>query len=77
LLLAVVGIFNADGPILLMTQGRFGTMTIGYWIFKQTVETSGIINYGAAVGLTFTLFSIPLSLICRWIINRIDSSVEY
>jgi ABC-type sugar transport system permease subunit len=78
LLLAVVGIFNADGPILLMTQGRFGTMTIGYWIYKQTVDTSaGIINYGAAVGLTFTLFSIPLSLLCRWIISRIDSSVEY
>lgn len=78
LLLAVVGIFNADGPILLMTQGRFGTMTIGYWIYNQTmIGTAGSLNYGAAVGLTFTLFSIPLSLLCRWIINRIDASVEY
>lgn len=77
ILLAMVGVFNADGPILLMTQGRHGTYTIAYWIFERTKGTNTNLNYGAAVGLTFTVFSVPIALVSRWLINRIDSSVEY
>ena len=32
ILLQFIGIFTASGPILLFTQGKWGTYTISYWI---------------------------------------------
>ncbi len=77
LLLSVVGMFSADGPILVMTQGRYGTYTLPYWIFSQTQGTTPNFNYGSAVGLVFTFISIPIMLIVRWVLNKFDSNVEY
>ena len=75
-LLAVVGIFTADGPILLMTQGQYETYTLGYWFYDKTIVNPNL-NYGAAVGICFTLVSIPLTLFARWLVNRIDVDVEF
>lgn len=75
-LLAVVGIFTADGPILLMTQGQYGTSTLGYWFYDKTIQSANL-SYGAAVGLCFTFVSIPITLISRWLVNKIDVDVEF
>lgn len=75
-LLGVVGIFTADGPILLMTQGQYETYTLGYWFFDKTIVNPNL-NYGAAVGLCFTVVSIPLTLLARWLVNKVDSNVEF
>ena len=75
-LLAVVGIFTADGPILLMTQGQYETYTLGYWFYDKTIVNPNL-NYGAAVGICFTLVSIPLTLFARWLVHRIDVDVEF
>ena len=77
LLLAVVGIFNSDGPTLLMTQGQNGTYTLPYWIFSQTQGASPDYNYGAAVGFIFTVISIPIMFVSRWALNKMDKDVEY
>lgn len=76
LLMGVVGIFTADGPVLLMTQGQYETYTLGYWFFDKTIVNPNL-NYGAAVGLCFTLVSIPLTLLARWLVNKVDSNVEF
>ncbi|MGN1078513.1 MAG: carbohydrate ABC transporter permease [Candidatus Gallimonas sp.] len=75
-LLGVVGIFTADGPILLMTQGQYETYTLGYWFYDKTIVNPNL-NYGAAVGICFTMFSIPITLFARWLVNKIDSNVEF
>ena len=75
LLLAVVSIFNSDGPILLMTQGKNDTMTLPYWIYEKTMN--GNLNYGAAVGLIFTCLSIPIMLFARWLFAKLDNDVEF
>lgn len=76
LLLAVVSVFNSDGPILLMTQGKNGTYTLPYWIYEKTVLGNAM-NYGAAVGLVFTVISIPIMLIARFVFSKLDNDVEY
>lgn len=75
-LLGIVGIFTADGPILLMTQGQYETYTLGYWFYDKTIINPNL-NYGAAVGLCFTFVSIPITLFVRWIVGKVDMSVEF
>ncbi len=75
LLLAIVSIFNSDGPILLMTQGKNDTMTLPYWIYEKTMN--GNLNYGAAVGLVFTCLSIPIMIFARWLFAKLDNDVEF
>ena len=76
LLLAIVSIFNSDGPILLMTQGKNGTYTLPYWIYEKTVIGNNL-NYGAAVGLAFTCLSIPIMLVSRYVFSKLDNEVDY
>lgn len=76
--LDLIGFFGADGPILLFTEGRYGTFTLGYWLFD--VVYSGSRNmYGVAmaVGLLMTFATIPVVFIARYIMNRFGQEVEY
>ena len=64
-----VGLFNASGPILLLTKGAYNTYTISYWIYDR-VLFGGTYNYPAAVGLFFTLIGAPIALFMRWLLNH-------
>ena len=66
---SIAGFFNASGPILLLTQGNYGTWTINYWIFQQVY---GATNYyfPAAVGLFFALLALPLTFFSKWLLKR-------
>ena len=78
LLMDVALIFTASGPILYFTGDQsisLGTQTLGYWIFQQVWD--GYTNYPAAIGVIFTLCGIPILIITRIIINKIDSGVTY
>lgn len=75
LLFAISGIFVASGPILLFTKGQFKTMTLGYFILEQV--QGGSYEYPAAIGLFFTLVSIPIVLIARKILNSTIKDIEY
>ncbi|MGI6713890.1 MAG: carbohydrate ABC transporter permease [Bacilli bacterium] len=75
LLFSISSIFVASGPILLFTKGQFKTMTIGYFILEQ-VEW-GSYEYPAAIGLFFTLISIPIILITRKLFNATLEDIEY
>lgn len=72
-ILSFIGIFQASGPILLFNTGE-STYTISYWIYLQV--TQGSYSFPAAVGLFLTVVSIPIVLVIRALINRVET-VEY
>lgn len=81
-LIAMTGFLGAGGPILLFTDGRYGTSTFGFWMFKQVYKgpggQSGTDFYGvlSATGLFFTAALVPLVFFVRWLLNKIPSA-EY
>jgi len=76
LLLGVSGLFTASGPILLLTKGAYKTNTISFWMYMQVLNQSNL-EYASAVGLFYTMLSIPVVLFARWILKKFDSEVEY
>ncbi len=78
LTLQIVGIFGATGSVLALTGGQNGTNTIAFWMYNMVLGgyTS---EYGnvAAVGLMFTVITIPLVIGGRWLMNRFGEEVEY
>ena len=77
LILMMTGLFTADGPILLFTEGAYSTQTIGYWIF-DLVYNAGRLAYNkvAAAGMVFTAIGVPIILGFRWLIEKVPT-VEY
>lgn len=77
LILTITGIFGADGPILLFTQGNFKTTTLGYWIFDK-IKYKGVSAYNqvAAMGLVFTAIGVPIAMTAKWLIEKIPT-VDY
>lgn len=83
LILQFTSLFNSTGPILLFADaGRQAllldkkVMTIAFWIYQQT--RSGVnLNYPAAIGMFFTVVSVPIVFFVRWIFNKIDPDVTY
>lgn len=70
---SVAGMFNASGPILLLTNGNYNTRTISFWIYEQVYGGSNY-YYPAAIGLFFAMLALPLTIFSRWILRRIVSS---
>ena len=76
--LQVIGIFGATGSVLALTGGANGTNTMAFWMYNMVLK--GLTSeYGnvAAVGLIFTVFTIPLVVVGRWLMNRFGEEVEY
>ncbi len=71
----VTGLFNATGPILIMTNGAHNTSTISFWIYLKTVEESNY-NMPAALGLCMTVISLPLVMGIRKLLMP-KEDVEY
>ena len=79
LILSLVGIFTASGNILLLTNGAWGTNTVSFYIFQNVYGnqlTSNSYNLAACVGLCFTLLTLPVVFIARWLVNKVDD-VQY
>ena len=76
LILAVTGLFNTSGPILLLTGGAFHTSTINFFIFNQVYKYSEY-AYPAAIGLFFTLVSLPIVFGFRALMKKLDPEIEY
>ena len=81
LLMSVIGIFSASGPVLLFTQGDYGTMTISYWMYDKTVVQGAgspvAMNYAAATGMVFTILGLPIVFTVNWLLNKFDANIEY
>ena len=80
LILAFTTLFTAGGPILLFSEqggamGDHKTMTIPFFIFLQT--RNSLYEYPAAIGLFFTVCSLPIVFTVRLILSKLDPEVEY
>lgn len=83
LILLFTSLFNSTGPILLFADaGRQALLdnkevtTIAFWIYQKT--RSGVdLNYPAAIGMFFTVVSVPIVFLVRWVFNKIDPDVTY
>ncbi len=71
LLTGVVGFFGASGPLLLLTNGEAGTMTVSYWITKKILfEGSSAYNMAAAANLSLAIMILPVALLVRrWMVK--------
>ncbi len=69
------GLFTASGPVLLFTEGKFGTMTLGFFIFDNV--RNGQYYYPAAIGLVFTVIGVPLTLIVKYVCDKTFDDVAY
>ncbi len=75
ILLTVMGVFTATGPILFFTAGNFDTKTLSFFLFWETYK--GEYNYPSAVGIFFTIIALPIVFGSRFIMNKMGSDVEY
>lgn len=76
ILMMFIGIFTAGGPILLFTQGKWGTYTISYWIYEYTVVKNDF-NFAATAGVFFTVAGLPIIYAVKFILNKLDKNIEY
>ena len=76
MILSVAGIFGASGPILLFTNGKYGTRTIGFVMYEQ-YKVYNQIARAAAIGLLYTIIGLPLVFSSRWLAGKIGGEYEY
>lgn len=69
------GLFTASGPVLLFTEGQFGTMTLGYFIFDKV--QAGQYYYPSSIGLIFTVIGVPITLAVKWFCDHVIEDVQY
>lgn len=70
------GLFMASGPLLLLTNGAYGTNTISFWIYQQ-VQAQVAPYYPATVGLIFTLIGVPIVLGVKKLTEKVFTEVQY
>ena len=76
-------IFAASGQVFLLTEGKFGTMTLQAWQYIRLLSHSGSFyssygyNYLSAVGLMLTAIAIVIALTVRHITDKYFTEVEY
>ncbi len=78
LILQIMGIFGASGSVQILTDGQHGTYTLAYWMYRIVKEgTTEQYNLVAALGLIFTVLSIPLVIVGRKLLDRWGEEVQY
>lgn len=76
--LQIINIFGATGSVLILTDGQNGTTTLAFWMYKMVLDAvEGEYHHVAALGLIFTVITIPLVVVCRWFMNKFGEEVEY
>ena len=76
MVLSAIGVLGADGPLLLFTQGMYGTMTFGFWFYQNVVQLE-LYNYASAMGIYMSLASLPLFFLALWLRKKVPANIEY
>ena len=71
LMFTVAGLLGASGPILVFTNGKYGTTTLSFWIFSQ-VKYGDNVELPATMGLLMTCISVPLVLLVRRLAEKVE-----
>lgn len=76
--LQIVGLFGSSGSVLILTDGKFGTSSLSFWMYR-VVQTASTTEYNliTAMGLILTALTVPILLGARWFANRYGEEVEY
>ena len=74
---ALASIFMSTGPILYFTgmAETLDTWTLNYYIFVQTRKN--LLNYASAVGIFFSVLTVPIVICARLILRRFNGEVSY
>lgn len=72
---SITTVFTLFIQVKLITNGAVGTRTIAYLINNYTEQQN--LNYASAVGICFTLFSIPLVLLFKKLLEKIGKRWGY
>lgn len=78
---ALCSVFTCDYNVYLFTDGRGGAMsTIGFQLFNLTMKlsdgTSNSYGYPAALGVTLTVFTLPVVLVGKYVLEKMSENVE-
>ena len=80
---ALCSVFTCDYNVWLFTDGTgsYGTSTIGFQLFNLTYRLStgsGSTGYGypAALGFTLTVFTLPVVLVGKYLLEKASENVE-
>lgn len=70
------------GTYLLFGEGgvNYPVQTMGYYLFLMTYNVSRgveVANAPAALGLILTVFTVPIVLLLRWVIEKFSDKVEF
>ncbi len=74
--IGLAGILTAGGATLYLTNGKYGTMTISYWLFTQ-VRDGGSVGTSSALGLMLTAVVTPIVFAGKWFIKKFIPEVSY
>ncbi len=83
MVLLTCGIFGATGNVYLLTQGKYGTVTLQAWMYREMIQKSGseytsnAYNFLSAMGLLLSTVAIIISLIVRKFTDKAFEEVEY
>jgi raffinose/stachyose/melibiose transport system permease protein len=69
-LLAVVGSFTTYNLIYILTDGLYGTDTLGMLAFNSAFGTSADLGYGAAVSVALFVFTLIVALPLMYLLRR-------
>ena len=70
------------GTYLLFGEGgvNYPVQTMGYYLFLMTYNVSRgieVANAPAALGLILTVFTVPVVLVLRWVIEKFSDKIEF
>lgn len=75
-LIGISGILYAGGATLFLTEGKYGTMTFSFWMFRELYSMNST-GTSAALGIVLMLITIPLVFFAKWLMAKISTEVEY
>lgn len=75
-IVGISGILGAGGSTLYLTNGKYGTMTLSFWLFQQ-VRDGGSVGTSAAMGILMTAFTTPLVFFVKWLANKLIPEVSF
>lgn len=74
LLQLITALTQASGPVFLFTKGKAGTTTLSYWLYARLLEGS-MLEVSAAIGWCCTMFTFPIALLAKRILNKIEDKI--
>lgn len=86
LLFSFCGILTSDYGAYIWSNGtgNHGLVSVGYYLYRYQVNISEtpvgndyLYGYISAFGMLITAITIPIVLLCRWILAKIQEDVDY